>query len=220
LETHLKSVHNQLNGISTLLSNITSDYNSKISNIKSLCQCTDISSEIANKISALENKIPSLPLSPTNVNYRNDSSIIKAVQTRLRELDDNISFLISHVNDISTLEDAIIKMQINIPTLPISASQVNCTNVNNYITTLDIYLNTLTQDLLNLQTTISNLLTSFSGSTILPISASDVNYTKTDENIVSLDSYLKDIVNDIQAIGEHVNKLFDEANIHTTHICS
>jgi hypothetical protein len=64
-------VNNQFNDIPTLLPNISSDYNSKISKIKSLYQCTDMSSEIDNQISALENKIPLLAISATQINYIN-----------------------------------------------------------------------------------------------------------------------------------------------------
>jgi ABC-type transporter Mla subunit MlaD len=89
LETHLKSVYSQLNDITTLLSNITSYYNGKISRISSsLYQCTDLLSEITNQtntttntfndqISALKNIIPTLPLSAAQVNYtKTDESIV------------------------------------------------------------------------------------------------------------------------------------------------
>jgi septation ring formation regulator EzrA len=174
LQTHLKFVDSQLNNIPTLLSSISSDYNGKISNINTSCQCTDMSSEItnqinttsstfSNQISALENKIPTLPIFATNVNYTNDN---------------NITFLNDHVDDVSVLEIILISntneittLKINIPTLALSATQANYTNINNCISTLDTYLkstntfrtqpginlNIPAQELQKNQTTISNL---------------------------------------------------------------
>jgi hypothetical protein len=94
------------------------------------------------------------------------------------EISNHINTATNTFNDqFSALENKI--------SLPTSATQVNYTNVNNYITTLDSYLNTLIQVLLNLQKIISDLLTSPSCSTILLIFQADITYTKADKSTIS-----------------------------------
>jgi hypothetical protein len=49
-----------------------------------------------------------LPMSATDVNYENDNAVVKTVQTRSRELDDYITFLIDHRGDVYILQTTVI----------------------------------------------------------------------------------------------------------------
>jgi hypothetical protein len=52
---------------------------------------------------------------------------------RLGELDDHIGFFNDHAGDVGVLETTVIAMQNNIPTLPLSGTQVNYTNADNEV---------------------------------------------------------------------------------------
>jgi hypothetical protein len=53
-------------------------------------------------VSQVLGNVPTSPINVTIVNYEDDKAVVKAVQTRLHELDDQIDFLNSYVGDAGT----------------------------------------------------------------------------------------------------------------------
>jgi hypothetical protein len=68
------------------------------------------------QISTLESNIPKLPLTGTQVNYTNTDNVVKTVEVRLHELNEQIGFLNDHVGDVCQLETAVITNKNHITT--------------------------------------------------------------------------------------------------------
>jgi hypothetical protein len=68
-------------------------------------------------VPSLQNDNVILSISATNVNYENDNDVVKTVEAHLRELNDHITFLNEHIGDVGELENAVLVIQNNIPTV-------------------------------------------------------------------------------------------------------
>jgi hypothetical protein len=124
------------------------------------------------------------------------------VEVSLHELDDHISFLNDHAGDVGQLETTVMNnvsdietLKTNIPSLPLSATQVNYTDVNNYTTKLDIYLKDT--DIFKIQagTDLNALAQELQNLTIpeLPLTGTQVNYTNTDTDVKTVQVRLCEI---------------------------
>jgi hypothetical protein len=74
-------------------------------------QINTVTTTFNNQISTLESIIPTLSISATNINYEDDNAVVKNVETGLRELHDHITFFNDHVDEVGTLETAVIEIQ-------------------------------------------------------------------------------------------------------------
>jgi peptidoglycan hydrolase CwlO-like protein len=129
----------------------------------------------------LKTTIPTLPLSATQVNYTNDNSVVKAVQTRLRELDDQIIFLNDHLADIGTLETIVMTNSNEIAILKRNIDDV--TNLKGFVETVK---NTIPQ---------------------LPLSGTHINYTNTDNELKRIQTHIRELDNQISFLNDDMGDI-------------
>jgi hypothetical protein len=178
-------------------------------------QINTATNTINDKISALENIIPTLPLTGTQVIYTNDDSVVKTVQVSLHELDEQIGFFNDHVGDVGQLETAVMNntndistLKTNIPTLPLSATQVNYTNAENEVKTVQVRL-------LEIDDEHKNDNDYDQSDIIQQISDMTGNISDITENVSDITENVSDTIENIGKIGETIEGIISSVTTTT-----